>query len=142
MRTFIAIEVGAEVRRTLSTLVASLSDRVPGVKWSAPENIHVTLRFLGELPDHLIAEVASAARAAALDIHPFTLGHRACRPGAVLDCHVRIRGRKHSGDRFGGAPALIEHCQNQVFLLTWSERSVLHGQGRGRHLRPGAPRRV
>jgi 2'-5' RNA ligase len=54
MRTFIAIELPARVQSTLGQLQERLitqfdsSGRVARVRWSSPENIHLTLRFLGE----------------------------------------------------------------------------------------------
>jgi 2'-5' RNA ligase len=73
MRTFVAVEVGQAARETLGRLLEDLRARVPGVRWSKPGNVHVTLRFLGEIEDAAIADVAAAARDAARDTTPFSL---------------------------------------------------------------------
>ena len=74
MRTFIAVEVGEEARRTLAGVLDLLRSRFPvEVRWSRPENCHVTLRFLGEVAEHLIPEVAAAASQAASGVGPFSL---------------------------------------------------------------------
>ena len=73
MRTFIAVEIPPEVRTALGRTLGTLKARIAGVRWSRPENIHVTLRFLGEVDDRSIPEVAAAARAAARRTAPFEL---------------------------------------------------------------------
>lgn len=45
MRLFVAIALPEEHRRRLGALANGL----PGAKWVSPENLHLTLRFLGEL---------------------------------------------------------------------------------------------
>jgi 2'-5' RNA ligase len=51
MRTFIAIELPQEVRDALSRLQNQLKSSGADVKWVAPENIHLTLKFIGDIDD-------------------------------------------------------------------------------------------
>ena len=73
MRTFIAVEIGDEAREALGRYLEDLRERVPGVRWSTPGNVHLTLRFLGEVADAMIPAVARAAREAACRTAPFSL---------------------------------------------------------------------
>ncbi len=73
MRTFIAVEIGDEARQTLGRQLEDLRTRFPGVRWSKPQNIHITLRFLGEISDAHIPDVAAAAREAARRSGPICL---------------------------------------------------------------------
>ena len=61
MRCFIAIDIGEEIRRALSDLQRQLQDVARlnrgCVKWVKPENIHLTLKFLGEIEDQKSVEV-------------------------------------------------------------------------------------
>jgi len=57
MRLFIAIDVSDEVRRAAAELMAKLRASGADCKWVEPENLHLTLRFLGETPAEKIAEV-------------------------------------------------------------------------------------
>jgi 2'-5' RNA ligase len=49
MRTFIAIELPKEIRASLVSIQERLKSSGADVKWIAPENIHLTLKFLGEI---------------------------------------------------------------------------------------------
>ena len=73
MRTFIAIEIGEEARRSLAAVLDDLRARIPGVRWTAPEHVHLTVRFLGEIAPADAVEAAAAAREAARGVPPFSL---------------------------------------------------------------------
>jgi 2'-5' RNA ligase len=47
VRLFIAIEIPSDVRNALAALVKELQKTAPKAKWVRPENLHVTLKFLG-----------------------------------------------------------------------------------------------
>jgi 2'-5' RNA ligase len=48
MRLFIAIEISPDVRAALAALLKEFRAMAPQVKWVRPENMHLTLKFLGE----------------------------------------------------------------------------------------------
>ena len=51
MRTFIAIELPKEIRDYLGNLEDALKATQGDVKWVEPKNIHLTLKFLGEIDE-------------------------------------------------------------------------------------------
>ena len=53
-RLFTAVEIPAEVGQSLALLRGGL----PGARWVAPENYHLTLRFIGDIDDALAEEIA------------------------------------------------------------------------------------
>jgi 2'-5' RNA ligase len=57
IRAFIALELGAEVRRRIADLVSKLRPRYHGVRWVRPEAVHLTLRFLGDSTPEQVARV-------------------------------------------------------------------------------------
>ncbi len=73
MRLFIAVPISEELRKCASRVIADFSRRGLDFKWTAPENIHLTLSFLGETPEARLPEVESALRAAAQGHEPFDL---------------------------------------------------------------------
>jgi len=57
MRTFIAIELPNEIKDSLSRLQEELKASGADVKWVEPNNIHLTLKFLGEIDDKKIEKI-------------------------------------------------------------------------------------
>jgi len=53
-RLFTGLEIPQEIGQSLSSLRGGL----PGARWIDPENYHVTLRFIGDIDDHIANEVA------------------------------------------------------------------------------------
>jgi 2'-5' RNA ligase len=73
IRTFIAIELPAQVQRGLVQVQEQLKRDRPPVRWVAPDKIHVTLVFLGELPVEQVEIVGASAARAAAGVAPFEL---------------------------------------------------------------------
>lgn len=59
MRLFVALDLPHAVRERLAWMAGGL----PGARWLPPENYHVTLRFIGELPGYRAEEVDLALSA-------------------------------------------------------------------------------
>lgn len=56
LRLFTALEIPLPLRRRLSTLQKGLE----GAHWVEPEDFHITLRFLGDIPEDLAADADDA----------------------------------------------------------------------------------
>jgi 2'-5' RNA ligase len=59
MRLFVALELPHATRQRLADLATAL----PGARWVPPENFHITLRFIGEVPRHVAEELDLALAA-------------------------------------------------------------------------------
>jgi len=70
MRTFIAVFPPPEVRETLLRAVHDLSTR-GNVRWSRPENVHLTLMFLGDVPEEELAPVRDVLTTVSTRHEPF-----------------------------------------------------------------------
>lgn len=60
MRLFIAIELPSNVRAALADLQRELKHVTNSARWVVPESIHLTLKFLGETPEHRVDEIDQA----------------------------------------------------------------------------------
>ena len=50
MRLFVALEIPPAVRANLANFIKQLRPLAPQPHWVRPENLHVTLKFIGEIP--------------------------------------------------------------------------------------------
>lgn len=57
IRSFIAIELNQEIQQELGNLQAQLRKSDADIKWVKPENIHLTLRFLGNIDSSQIVDI-------------------------------------------------------------------------------------
>ncbi len=60
MRLFVALEIPAVVRGNLAALIKSLRGVSPQTRWIRPQNLHVTLKFIGEVPETKLAAIRNA----------------------------------------------------------------------------------
>lgn len=73
LRVFIAVELPASIQQEVAALQASLRATGADVKWVEPQNLHLTLKFLGNVEETRIAPLIEALRAATLPHAPCTL---------------------------------------------------------------------
>lgn len=93
MRCFIAIDIDEEIRSALGGLQRKLQDGIDvkrgDINWVNTDNIHLTLKFLGEIKDEKVADICNIVKDAAgrhksfeLDIE--SVGHFGGRSPKVL----------------------------------------------------------
>ena len=87
MRLFVAIELSDAVRKALAATQAALKWVCEDVRWIPLEQLHLTVKFLGEVADGDVAAVSEAMESAAAESKPFVMrvGECGCFPerGAV-----------------------------------------------------------
>lgn len=77
LRAFIAVELTDEARHAIATLVESVGSlEMRGLRPVRPENVHLTLKFLGDTPSTKVGPVVQAVSDAVSEASPFavTLG--------------------------------------------------------------------
>jgi len=79
-RIFIAIEVPAEIRRQIAAYVDQLRGLFSDVRasWSREDNLHLTLKFLGDVEVSRIDSLSQACADAARKVDPFELLINGC----------------------------------------------------------------
>lgn len=84
MRTFLAVFPPSSARDAAHQVIERLRRPEDDVSWVRRENLHYTLRFMGELEDDAVARVIAAARAGMTDRPAFeaTLGAAGAFPSA------------------------------------------------------------
>jgi len=69
MRLFLAIELTDEVRQRLIT-IQDVMREIAAASWTRPENLHLTLKFLGETRDTAVAPLCAAMQEIRIDDAP------------------------------------------------------------------------
>jgi len=72
-RTFIAVEISEAVKSELSSLISSLKDVRADVKWVKLENLHLTLKFLGQTTGDQVALVKESLQEIVSKERPFLI---------------------------------------------------------------------
>lgn len=73
MRLFVALEVSEPARREVRRRLAALRDRLPRARWTDPDQIHLTLAFLGEVDPAKLRPLAEGLAAAFAPFEPLDL---------------------------------------------------------------------
>jgi RNA 2',3'-cyclic 3'-phosphodiesterase len=77
IRTFVAVELPAEIRKRLADTQAQLRGSMGGaekaVRWSRVEGVHLTLQFLGDVPPGSIDAILGGVRAGCIGATPIDL---------------------------------------------------------------------
>src|SRR5512147_2414362 len=112
IRAFIAIELPAAILQQLGEIEARLKPQMPPdcIRWVRPDSIHLTLKFLGQVPSDQIALITSSLKNALTAYHAF--GLEVVGAGCFPDLHrprVVWVGVKEDG---GGHQ--LQHVQRAV----------------------------
>jgi 2'-5' RNA ligase len=73
VRLFLAVTLPEEIKNTLGLLIERLTTPGSPVKWVKPDNIHLTLKFLGEVEEERVQAIHEVSRLAVKEVRPFKL---------------------------------------------------------------------
>jgi 2'-5' RNA ligase len=71
MRLFLAIDLPDHIRHELAAVQSALKPSTDSARWVSADSIHITLKFLGEVPEKLVDDIDTAL--AGLSWKPFTV---------------------------------------------------------------------
>ena len=82
VRTFFAVDIDQCIRDRLGEVVRLVEAPRSKIRWVADDQIHVTLKFLGDVADEVINDVCATAEEVASRIEPFEFHVRGllCQP--------------------------------------------------------------
>lgn len=73
MRLFVAVELSEQARAEVAALQTELRSSGADVKWVEPENLHLTLKFLGETAAEKVPALTDGLRQIAAEAQPFSI---------------------------------------------------------------------
>lgn len=117
MRLFVALELPDEIKAELSSLTQKLKSVDMDAKWVKPENIHITLKFLGEVPDIEVAGVRKGVKEAVLGKKPFEVSLEGAgafgRPPRVLWVDLG-KGKKKVVELIKDLNSSLDHIRKEA----------------------------
>ena len=73
MRLFIAIELNPSVKRLMLSAIQRLAEFRNTVRWVTEAQMHLTMKFLGDVPDQKVADICDTCARVAAECEPFEL---------------------------------------------------------------------
>jgi 2'-5' RNA ligase len=89
LRLFIAIDIPDQIKREIGEVIDILKKHDTDIKWAVPENLHMTLKFLGNTPEEGIPGINGSLFSVVSSYEPFYT--RVCGTGVFPNRrHPRI----------------------------------------------------
>src|SRR5437763_15223563 len=130
LRLFVGIELPAALRLRLSLLCTGL----PGARWVDPGNLHLTLRFIGEVDEGMASDIDAALARVRARRFAVTLAGAGCFGGDkprqlwigvdANDLLLQLRDRIESALRRAGVPADTRRYSPHVTLARLKQVAV------------------
>ena len=119
IRTFIAIKLDETINAALADLQRQLKAKAPqgSVRWVRPEGIHLTLKFLGDVPVNRIEEIKQALIQACVGFpaFSFSVGGLGCFPNPRRPRVVWVGVQEESGTLAGLQKAIEDGMEKLGF---------------------------
>lgn len=108
MRLFIAVNFPETTKKSLGSVINELRRLPADAKWVEEENLHLTLQFLGNVPEEQVPSIVSALQRASAGVGPFqlSLGGTGVFPSAERPRVLWVGA--------GGATTSLARLQRQV----------------------------
>lgn len=71
LRLFVAADIPREHRDSIACALEPLKEKVPGARWVKPDNLHLTVKFIGEYGEDGLERLSNEIEAAAGRCAPF-----------------------------------------------------------------------
>lgn len=76
MRCFIAIDMPEDIKASILNVIEKAGQKVKGIRWVSAQNIHLTLKFLGDVKEELIHDIEKGLSSVCINHVPFTINIR------------------------------------------------------------------
>lgn len=114
-RAFIAVELNPSFQKTLTETQNALKKAGASVSWVKPENMHLTLKFLGEIKPKKLKEVLETFPPLASGIKPFKI--QLSELGVFPDVHHPKIIWAGVTEKTGELLKLVEHIEIEMAKL-------------------------
>lgn len=78
LRLFLALELSGQQKHSLHNLQGNLKKNLSGMRWVRPENMHLTVKYLGDTAEDLLETLELEISEAVSSIEPFSIKYGKC----------------------------------------------------------------
>lgn len=89
IRAFIAVEINPQAKQKISELISCLKKSSADVKWITEDQMHLTLKFLGNIAADDIKKISDTLSVISNTLKPFTIGFSGIGAFPSID-HPRV----------------------------------------------------
>jgi 2'-5' RNA ligase len=116
-RTFVAVDLPKLVKMEIDKLISDLRETAPDIRWVKAANLHLTMRFLGDIPKDSIAVLAGELSKNLSGFGPFEISLRGIGgfPNLKKARVIWIGGGQGLELLEGLAPLVEKSCRNCGF---------------------------
>jgi 2'-5' RNA ligase len=115
LRTFIAVSISQEKRNLIADYQRQLKSLGGDVRWVRPEGIHITLKFLGDVPGSKTGEIEKNLRTVVQGLNPFSVSLEGCGGFPNLrKPRVLWIGIKEGAEQLSRLAEDIDHLLHQI----------------------------
>ncbi|MFC1883350.1 RNA 2',3'-cyclic phosphodiesterase [Thermodesulfobacteriota bacterium] len=127
IRSFLAFELPPEIRKTLSDVSGKLKRTLPDVRWVKPENIHLTLVFMGNFPVDMIDPAGQAFEEISKRYAPFRIQLRGIGTfGGTRNPRVLWAGINGNVERMGAFRDELQQKSGEFGVIIENRRFKPH----------------
>jgi len=127
VRCFIAIDIDEKTKTALRNVQCQLKDKAQAqgikkndIKWVKPENIHLTLKFLGDVPAEKTVELCKVVEAVANQHHGFDIAIESVGSFGGRSARVLWIGASQGSDKLF---ELQQDMEEQLDKLGWPKET-------------------
>jgi RNA 2',3'-cyclic 3'-phosphodiesterase len=78
LRLFLAFELSSQQKHSLHDLQGRLRSNLNGVRWVHPENMHLTIKYLGDTTEDILEDLKLRITDAVNTVEPFSISYGKC----------------------------------------------------------------
>lgn len=112
LRTFVALDLPKPLKIRLEQLTLKLASQIQGVRWVKPDNMHLTLCFLGETKPQKLPQLQQMLDVVAQGKRPFPLTL------TQFGCFPNCQNPRILWVGIGGAISPLKHLQKHIQTKT------------------------
>lgn len=112
MRAFFAVVLSDALQKEITKIISQLKKEplYRNIRWVKPKNLHLTLRFLGDITQDQLAKISLELSSHFRKLQPFTLQFNAIVPFPDANAPIALVLKPESSNKLDTLAHIIDNC--------------------------------